>query len=302
MVIQKNAKKVLQYSMFYLVGIAIITIPTMGAFLITGTFQDFIFSYFTFNALYSYFTSISGSIVLMLKNCLESFPKFKLPSILIMIGLVRMVVKKHSINIYGRLALLLNFCALTATTYVAKYAYLYYYLLISVFALFGVITIAQIIAKILNQSDIEARGIISTCIVCMLLIFFVNSTPLKSYFFDKEPVAQDVLSHDMKLRATTGDVSFFEYDMLEYGFVSQAKSGPYVRYFFYPNIKDTVYSGVRYEQLSYIQNRETEYIVFQRFAPEDYPSHADLDANYQFCNKFTNAEGVTYMIYQRKHQ
>ena len=89
--------------------------------------------------------------------------------------------------------------------------------------------------------------------------------------------------------------------MLEYGFVSQTKRGPYVRYFYYPNIKDTVYSGVRYEQLSYIQNRETEYVVFQRFAPEDYPSHEVIDANYQFCNKFTNSEGVTYMIYQRKH-
>lgn len=296
---QREYKSLIKYIISFLAGITFICMIVFIMFAVWGNWHDFIDKYFLFNKHYSGITSLTDCMIGIIVKAFNVLTTYKLSSGLIMIGMIGVICSKRIDNLFWRIAFVFSFIVLTGMTYMGVNEYSYYYLLISTFSIFGIIMIMRIVEiLLLHKYDCRTR-ICGICLFFVLCTFYVNNTILESIPLSREPLMQDVLVQEMKRRAEDGDISFFEYDMLENGFVSQAKTAPSVRYFFYPNINDTIYPDVRNEQLEYINNKTTEYIIFERFSEDDYPSHEYLDRNYQFAYMYAGSDQRYWMLYQR---
>jgi len=301
LLIRKRFLAFLKHLGAYFVGLLVVALPVIAYLIIQNIFGVFINSYFLFNFTYANMSSISDTLIGTFSRIYNEFMLFKFSSIFILIGIVYLVIEKKVITVYGKIVMVLSLAVLLLSAYMGEQVYPYYFSLVVVYAVFGVIFVARLVEKMIIESDAgEKRVEVGMSIFFVLLTLWVNNTLMESYLFEKEAMAQDIIIHEMQLRSSDGDTSFFEFDMIEQGFYLQADAAPYVQYFYYPNILPEVYSKIREEQIRYLEEKITEYVIVCRYAAEDYPSNEILNANYEFVTKHTNDDNRTFMLYKRK--
>lgn len=286
--------------MAYVAGLLALSFFVIVHFVSKGNLQSFVEYYFLFNAKYASVGNITDTVLRIISTVYEQFMINKVNSIMILTGMVGFLFSRRFLNWFGKFAFAGTFVILVGTTYAGSQSYDYYYTIIASFGVFGNLFLLYLLRDKLELLTSDNRIVLASGLLFVGLSMYCNDLILLSTLFDKEPTPQDILAQQMELRSVTGDVSFFEYDMLERGFYSQEEKAPFVQYFFYPNINDAVYSGVREAQLSYIADKKTEYVIFQRFRNDDYPELPLLNENYQYVTGYSYESGETFMLYQRK--
>lgn len=299
----KDIKGLFRAVLCYISGFMVVAILACIAFVIKGQFSVFIDSYFLFNMKYGAVTSVGDTVRQVILRYYSAILDNKLSFFLAVTGIAGITLSVKYCDIYARFMLPLVYIATVFLMYAGTNSYEYYYSIIAGFACFGIVVITAHIYEKLPTVFLNRRLPIVAASVCVLMTFTVNKSMLDSFIFDTEPSGQDVLVYEMNRLSEDGDVSFFEYDMLESGFYKAANAAPYVKYFFYPNIDDIAYSGVREEQISYIEEARTEYILFERYSNEDYVNDEVVLKAYDFANMYEtqNGTGKTYFLYKRKH-
>lgn len=299
----KDFKGLLKAVFYYICGFAIVAVFASFVFVIKGQFSIFIDSYFLFNIKYGAVTGISDTVRQVILRYYSAILENKLSFFLAVTGIAGIAFSAKYCDIYARFMLPPVYMATVFLMYAGSNSYEYYYSIIAGFACFGIVVITAHIYEKIPTIFLNRRLPIVAAVVCVLMTFTVNKSMLDSFIFDTEPSGQDVLVYEMNRLSEDGDVSFFEYDMLESGFYKAANAAPYVKYFFYPNIDDAAYSGVREEQTSYIDEAKTEYIVFERYSNEDYVNDEVVVKSYEFVSMYEtqNGTGKTYFLYKRKN-
>lgn len=303
LLVKKYQKRyVTEFIVCYVAGFCCILLPVIVYFVLMGNLKQFIFYYFIFNGKYASISSLSDTIVHIIKAAYEHIMRNKFSSIVILIGLAGFVFSKTKLNLFGKTALAGSFVILIGTTYAGANYYNYYYLIVSPYAVFGILFAACCLKKQLERLTVNEYSLLFAAFVGFMSVFYFNDTFLKSIPFERQPHPQSIFAQQMRLFAKEGDVSFFEYDSLEKGFVAESGNAPSVQYFFAPNINRQAFSGVEDEQNRYIAQGLTAYVIFQRFREDDYPVEVPmLSENYDFLIRYQYPEtGETFMLYQRK--
>ncbi len=132
-----------------------------------------------------------------------------------------------------------------------------------------------------------------------IVTFTVNSVVTDSVIIDREPRVQEVIAQQMELNAK-GDKTLFELGCLDRSFYAASKQYPTVQYFYLPNVSmeesPEPFSG----QMSYLQNKSTEYFIWRGFNPEHYPDAQVAIENYHHVTTYKTVDDDYYMLFQRK--
>ncbi len=298
----KDFKGLIGAVLAYIAGFLSITIIACSIFIIKGQLGIFIDSYFLFNMKYGAVTSMGDTIRQVMLRLYTAVLDNKLSFFLTIVGISGILFTRKYCDIYARIMMPFIYAATVFLMYAGSNSYEYYYSIVVSYACFGIVAITSYIYDKLPSIFLDRRLPFVAASVCVFMTLTVNKSMLDSFIFDTEPPAQEVLTYEMKRLADGGDESFFEYDMLEAGFFRAANASPYVKYFFYPNIDDSVYGGVREEQISYIDKALTEYILFERYSNEDYVTDEVVNKSYDFVKLYEtqNGTGKTYFLYKKR--
>ena len=299
--LNKKWRNLLHSFLGYVIGWFSVLVPILIYF--KGSISILIENYMLFNSKYGAIGKISDACIRIIDNIYTEFTTYKINSILILIGMICVLFCMKKIDWYGKIAFILSFIVLVGTTYAGLHSYSYYYTIIASYAFAGLLAIAYFFQNPLSHYFNSMRYVIAAGILFTGIVFYGNDLLFDSLLFEKNPYPQDIFAQQMKLRSPNGDCSFFECGMMEWGFYSQAKADPYVPYFFYPNINSSIYDGIANAQYSYIENSETEFIVFYGFSKDQYPDFPYLNDNYHFVTMYVYHEdtGEVFMLYQRNH-
>lgn len=298
----KDYKGLVKAVMAYIAGFIAVAFLASIVFIIKGQMNIFIDSYFLFNAKYGAVSSMIDTLRHVILRFYTAILENRVSFFLAITGIAGISFAIKYTDIYARIMLPLVYMATVFLMYAGSNSYEYYYSIIAGFGCFGIVVIVSHIYEKLPTIFLNRRLPIIAGAVCVLMTFTVNKSMLYSFIFDTEPTGQDVLAYEMRRLSDDGDVSFFEYDMLESGFYKAANASPYVKYFFYPNIDDAAYSGVRQEQTAYIDEARTKYILFERYSNEDYVNDEVVTKSYEFVNLYEtqNGTGKTFFLYKRR--
>lgn len=144
LLIHKKVKDAFLTGIYFLLGMAIASIPWIIYFFANGTLYDMFQVYFLVNiSAYSVQTSIINRLLTALKDASMYAKNLWLCSTITLIGYAYMMLSKKSIpNIYGKIALTITILISTIGVYYGA-NHIYYFLILMPFMVLGLIAIAK---------------------------------------------------------------------------------------------------------------------------------------------------------------
>lgn len=144
LLLHKKVKEAFLTGIYFILGMAIASIPWIIYFGINGALYDMFNVYFLVNiSSYSVQTSIINRLFTALKDALNYAKNLWLCSIITLIGYAYMMISKHSIpNKYGKIALTITILIATIGVYYGA-NHIYYFLILMPFMILGLVAIAK---------------------------------------------------------------------------------------------------------------------------------------------------------------
>lgn len=285
----------------FLLGIAALSIPVWGYFLLNGAADDLYTVYF-YNNLVLYPNEVEGSRWDLIKNCLKTtITNNRSYGWMIYMSLLFMVA--HIRERWLDLAMgLLSFVGLAIGTYWGGRGYTYYGLIIAPFAVFGLVGLVQLsrvipLRKWLQALPFGASLIQATALFVVVTMLFSytyrNSRNAYLMAYEKEDLPAYQFAEIIK---TVENPKILNYGFLDGGFYYAADVEPTCKFFCTLNINAPDMWAMQREC---IENGEVDFVITRHYTLNRYSPRADA---YELVDQATFwFEGVdfTYYLYQK---
>lgn len=285
---------------YLLLGILCIAFPIFLYFVINNALGSFWEAYIDFNLLYN--SQLSGNFITRLRSNLGDL---KLRDFLFLLvcfwGFLDFIFRKLFEKRVGLLSLFLSFIVQLFFVLSGAFFFPYYLLSTLVFVILALVSLALVLEKIAFVKHLKYLPLI--CSVCFLLIGAVR-TNLFGYSLNS------VVNRDFP----ESQISLFSREVMKEDNPSLLCLGfdesltifticdiiPNVRFFFLPNITLEHFPDICNAQISYIENKEVDFLVLdERFRYYDYYIEA-VNKNYKVQSHFLGPLGNNILLYSKK--
>lgn len=240
-------------------GLAV-SAAVIGYFLYSHAIGYLRWGYFTANLAYADIRSMGETLILFGKNVMSAVTHNPGITLVVVTGLIGFTLTSRYIEgIFGRLGLLLAFALLLGSTYVS-HTYLYYYCLVAVFAILGIVTIAGVVTDRINCSKIWRGSAPVLTIPCLLFLLAVNQNYRDAVLLSENFTLYDVFQKEME-RVAKGETKTL---LLYHNHWAQMMTFPGMlpaeRYYFAPNISENM-PEINEEQDRYIHEGIADFVL-----------------------------------------
>lgn len=299
---KKNFKQGLFACLYFLAGMFLPILISVIVFALAGGLKDYINTYIFFNTRAYTTTTPFAERVTDMFSSVDMQAKYSsciyVVTIIGLIGLFTRIYQKAVLPIF----VILSYIFLMVGIYFGGNPFIYYYLMLSPYVVFGFIAIACSFEKFLFK-DSYVRVLILTLVS---MVLFYHNTMSTNHLQAKNINKMDFVQYQFaEIIDSDKDTSLLNYGFLDGGFYTAANVVPTVKYFMLQNVDSTKYPIIMESQNQYLKDKTTNYVVVREyFANVGY--HTDipyLNENYQLISeKKTTYESmdVTYFLYKRK--
>lgn len=231
-------------------GMAAVSVPVTGYFVCADSIGYFKNSYFDANLAYADVQTMQETIAAFGRNVLTAVTDNPGITLLVMVGILGFLISSRYIgNIAGKIGLVMAFGVLVGSTYIS-YAYLYYYCLVAVFVLLGIIFIAGLVTGRRGGSLRESTAwwLALPCL-CILLVF--NQNHRQGAVFSENFSLYDVCELEIEHAGQGQDKTLLLYHNHWAQMMTYPNVKPVARYYFAPNISKKI-PEINEEQDRYI--------------------------------------------------
>lgn len=248
-------------------GLAV-SAAVVGYFLYSHAIGYLRWGYFTANLAYADIRSTGETMILFGKNVMSAVTHNPGITLVVVTGLVGFTLTSRYIEgIFGRLGLLLAFGLLLGSTYVS-HTYLYYYCLVAVFAILGIVTIAGVLTDRVKGFKIWRGSALILTIPCLLFLLVVNQNYRNAALFSENFTLYDVFQKEMERVAKGETKTLLLYRNHWAQMMTFPGMLPAQRYYFAPNISENM-PVINEEQDRYIHEGIADFVLVD--AVEIYP-------------------------------
>lgn len=288
-IIEKEYKKAIGSCLVFLFGMAIPIIPFIIYFYLNNALDDFIEVYLIINI--KYYGTDSPFIKRIVFVILNTGYRMLFPiSILIinLFGVFYLLIKKCEKNIY-KIIFVVYSCGLTMLAiYWGGKQYVYYYIPLFTYSIFGIIYISSLLKKINKK--------ITIMFVYAFIVFSIGSSDNIQYINKPEEYYTQYIFKE--LIEQYDDRSIFNFNLLDAGMYTVLNNIPNVRYFEGQNISYYKYPVISNTQSEYIKKGLTKFIITE----EKNKELVEAFNNYRLLAKNTQlyeGEDRTLVLYER---
>lgn len=255
--------------MIFAGGVLGVSVPVIGYFLCADAVGYLKNGYFVANLAYADVRTLGETLMGFGQNVLLAVSDNPGISLVVAVGIVGFLVSSRYIgSIVGKLGLVMAFGVLIGSTYIS-YAFLYYYCLVAVFVILGIITIAGILKDRgwKWQAKEGAAFVLALPCLCILLVF--NQNHREAAVFSENFTLCDVCEKEMENASGRQDKTLLLYRNHRVQMMTFADVKPAARYYFAPNISKHI-PEINEEQDRYIHEGIAEFVLVDH--AEIYPS------------------------------
>ncbi len=307
--VNKQYKDILKNLLMFFAGCALVLVPWIIYFAISGALSDFIEVYFLFNAKYytnsnNNITGIVSLVLVLLKNGIFLFNKFKLEYSVLIIGLLYFIFFSKKIKWWQRLLITANFGVVFGAIFFNGTGHVYYSMGISVFLIFGIMALCKLLE--LSKLPIKSYVIVLVAVMALFSTVYRNPNYKESKLWAKENKSSAVQIEFARLMNETKNPTLLNYGFLDGGFFTVADIVPNIRYFQRQNKIYETYPENRLEHERYIREKVVDYIV-RRIKKDYYTGELEdvpyLSENYKLIaqqEQFFEGYDFIYFLYRVK--
>lgn len=248
-------------------GLAV-SAAVIGYFIGADAISNFKRSYFDANLAYADVRGIGETLAVFGKNVMTAVTTNPGITLVVLTGIIGFTVSSRYMKaISGRFGLLAAFALLVGSTYVS-YAYQYYYCLVAVFAVLGIVTVVDVLRDKWKWLKKWHGSALFAAIPCLFLLLVFNQN-----YRDAAPLSEnftmfDVFQKEME-RAADGQERTL---LLYHNHWTQMMTFPGIlpaeQYYFAPNISEN-FQKINEEQDQYIYEGIAEFVIVDNVA--DHP-------------------------------
>lgn len=272
-------------------GILLATLPCLVYFLVTGAVRDCLQVYLYDNLfLYSPKSALWKSVLMPFRTAILSIALNLQYNLFVLFGVIWFAAKKKGEE---RCFLLWTFSLMAVLIFIGGKTYRYYGLPLYVFAVFGYISVIEILEK---HGAKLLRPLGAVCGALLLAssasVFFLDGHH-HHIFVPREELAQYKVATYMYERSE--QPTLLNYGGLDNGFYLASGLVPHLRYFAQLNIS---LEDMHTEMARYLDEGLTEFVIYCLRDDGEELSHE----NYQEAlriSEWSREERVTYILYQR---
>lgn len=225
-------------------------------------------SYFTANLAYADVKGLGETLVIFGQNVMSAVSDNPGTTLVVVAGLVCFAfTSRYMEGILGRLGLLAAFGLLLGGTYVS-HDYLYYYCLVAVFAVLGIVAVADVLSKMGKLPKIRRGGDFLYAVPCLILLLFFNQNYRDAALFSENFTLYDVCQKEMERVAKGQGRTLLLYHNHWAQMMAFPDIWPAQRYYFAPNISENI-PEIYEEQDRYIHEGIADFVLVD--AVETYP-------------------------------
>lgn len=285
----------------FLLGVAAVSLPVWGYFLLNGAADDFFTVYF-YNNLFLYPIETEGTKLELIINCLESTLRYNTSyGWAVCLGLLLLIsqIRRHWRDL---VMALMCFIGLAVGTYWGGRGYTYYGLILGPFAVYGLVATVRLLQlegltswlnRIICESVLIPRLAFVVLTAWLLTAGWSESKNTYLMTYEKEELPAYQFAETIN---QVEDAKILNYGFLDGGFYHAADVTPNCRYFCTLNINTP---DMWSTQRECIENGDVDFVITRRYPLHRYSPDSSA---YSLVDETTfYFEGVefTYYLYQR---
>lgn len=216
--------------------------------------------YFDANLAYADVRGMGETLAVFGRNVLQAVTDNPGISLLVILGILGFVLSSHYIgHIVGRIGLVTAFVLLIGSTYVS-YAYLYYYCLVAVFAVPGMVVAAGLLTGRASKLKVGEKTACVLALPCLCLLLVFNRNHREAAVFSENFTMFDVCEKEIENASQKRDKTMLLYRNHTVSVMTFAGMKPAARYYFAPNISKKI-PEINEEQDRYIHEGIAEFVL-----------------------------------------
>lgn len=280
-IIRLDFKQLVNAVLFTIGGIIVACAPWLLYFEINGALRDLYNVYVYFNIyMYPSQHSLLGKFIQSLINTFDAYNanfEVKIATLLgVILFMFTTILEKDILN---RIMIMMIMFFSSVIIYIGGKTLGYYFLLLTPFALLGLLCLAKIISIINKNSIINSafgKWITITFVsLASIFVTFGYNTNIKTSKVYVQSDINAIVTDSKDIRMNTyaqlefakimnkeKNPTLLNFGFLDYGFYTAANIVPNARYFEKQNVNDDIYPENRDEQLRYIKEKKTDFVVF----------------------------------------
>lgn len=286
----------------FLLGVAAVSAVVFLYFLICGAVDDFLTVYF-YNNLFLYPQETGGTRLELILACLKATLTRNTSYRLLILGGALLFAMELRRSWRDLPMALLTFAGLTAGTYWGGRGYTYYGLILSVFAVFGIVALLRVvelldIPGLLNRYCKRLVPLLSALVLILsmdlsLIYSYQNSRNLYLASYAKEDLPAYRFAQTIN---QVENARILNYGFLDGGFYYAADVLPTCEFFCTLNINAP---DMWSTQRQCINNGEVDFVITRRYELSRYSANADLYTLVDQATFWFEGVDFTYYLYQK---
>ncbi len=296
LILSKRIKDILLIGLSFTGGFLLVALPILTYFLLNSAYNDFIFAYFDFNKLYASrsfglkFDAFANIAARFYHRVFE--PDFYLYTLLFGLG-ITMFSKKYLKSIIDKICILLSFTFLYIMATSGPHDMDYPYVVLSTWSIMGFILIADYADKCYKR---KTGGVFK---LVFIILIIVAGCINKNFF------GEDINCLVRKTKCDYWQIRFAEKINKEENptlitldlyvdIFTVSGVVPDNKYFFHPNILDTVFPDIKNSFIENIKEKKTKFVVS---ANKEFPL---ITNNYDIIDEHCIRENACIYLFRRK--
>ena len=273
LITQKRAGQAVKGVAAFLGGMLAATIPWIIYFGVNYAIPEWINTYFVINLTgYTANFTVADRILNILSVMAAQFVTNPVFGVGLWFGIIAFTVfKKFIVSFKNRVLIVTCFFLLILGIYWGKIGYIYYYLFLAPFIIFGLIVIADAFKERIPKT------ISNRMVIGLIAAILIVSLPLE-YKFNQNAYMLHIPKQDLvqykfaEIIDQSSDKSLLNYGSLDMGFYTTAGVLPTIKYFELQNLDYSRYPLNTDEQNRYVRDGVTEFVVLRDYASNDNPA------------------------------
>lgn len=245
------------------------SVPVIGYFFCADALGYLKNGYFVANLAYADVKTMRETLTVFGQNVLVAITDNPGTSLVVAIGIAGCLISSRCMNsLMGKLGLVLALLVLVGSTYVS-YSFLYYYCLVAVFVIPGIVMIAGVLTDRVLRLQAGERTAFWLALPCLCVLLVFNRNYREGAVFSENFTLCDVCEKEIENNAIGQEKTLLLYHNHRAQMMTFAGMRPAARYYFAPNISKHI-PEINEEQDRYIHEGIAEFVIVDHV--ELYPS------------------------------
>lgn len=245
------------------------SLPVIGYFFCADSLGYLKNGYFVANLAYADVKTMGETLTVFGQNVLTALTDNPGISLLVAVGVAGFCISSRYLNsVIGKAGLVLALLLLVGSTYVS-YAFLYYYCLVAIFAIPGMLIIGGILTDKVLKRQVGEKTAFCLALPCLCILLIFNRNHREGAVFSENFTLCDVCEKEIENAAQGRDKTLLLYHNHRAQMMTFAGMRPAARYYFAPNISKHI-PEINEEQDRYIHEGIAEFVLVDHV--ELYPS------------------------------